>query len=219
MKSDFPYPLQVGTLEEFTHPAEAHAYHHPLPAGTVTYAANGYVALRCHSGMWTASDFPVPAADALARLQALPWHVFDKVDDQCEWRPLDDIKPLLLRYGSIHPWMKGRPAPSPVVMVAEKWRIRLSHLQLISRLPKAEILIGPAYHIAFRFSGGTGLVPWDEKISGMYGFSPFALPYSFAVLSPPKAQYDGVVIPRRKKPPIPLQWSGMKEWPPPTPID
>ncbi len=223
MASDFPHPIDLGTLEAFTHPHRDHPLHHPLPAVPVTYAGNGYIALRCHRGLWIATDFPVPAEPTLKRLQDLPWTLFDKTSDTARWQALHHARPALSKTG-----------PTGIVIVAERYLIRRTHLQLIARLPRAEILTHGGHEdtMAFRFSGGTGLIPRDLRIAGPPRTSPFTRPHDLRIFDLPREHYDGVTL--NGAPPLPpklrealtqqgrKQWNAQRQrtgWPPPDPTD
>lgn len=169
-KLPFPYPLQLGALEEFCHPHPGHMLAAPHVSGTgresVVFVGNTYIALRVSNGLWMDSDFAPPPAGFLDRLEKLPWGRHGQLKDT-EWRALQDVRPFLFRRAPISPWLHHRVAPSPVWSLAEQHLVRLCHLQLISRLPRCEVWCGEASRMEplfFRFSSGAGILAWDKTL-------------------------------------------------------
>jgi hypothetical protein len=169
-KTPFPYPLQLGALEEFCHPATCHLLSAPHVTGSgrdsAVLAGNGYLAIRVSRGLWMDSDFSPAPPGFFARLEKLPWGRHGDLPAG-DWRAMHDVRPSLFRKPPISPWLGARVAPSPVCCVAERHRIRLHHLQLISRLPRCEIWCGDATvmePLFFRFSSGAGIIAWDKSL-------------------------------------------------------
>lgn len=192
-RHDFPHPLTTDVPANFCHPTRpglTQPFHHD---GNV-YAGNGYIAIRCYQGLWLPNDFPSAAADTLARFQALPWEKFAGFTTAL--KSLHDLKPQLYRFREYPLWdtSNQKPAKAPIVLLAETWLIRLSHLQIISRLPRAELLGGIEGALAFRFAGGIGLIARDETIAGKPGSNPFDHERSFELLRPPRPHFDGVYL-------------------------
>jgi hypothetical protein len=164
MRNAFPYPLPATALEEFRHPEDWHGLRHIVRHGDEVLAGNGYVAIRCERGRWLDADFREAPGQFLERFGKLPWHAFPR---GCElWRPLADVASVLNERAAHGLWLRGRLAPSPV------WRVggvlvRLSMLQLVARLPRAEVnwTDHPESPLWFRFSGGHGLIARDARLT------------------------------------------------------
>ena len=210
--SFFPYPLQFGVLESFCHPLSWHPFARPAYHDGQALAGNGYILLRVHRGLWMPSDFQDPPNGFLTRFLSAPWKTADP--ESSDWRSLDEIKGPLFRFGEIGCWLNGKCAPSPVWHVGSVFMGRVSHLQLIARLPRCEVLPPngraiDAEPLHFRFSGGMGLLAHDTKLSAS----------SFRVFQPQYCPLDGEEIKRSKAknwnfgtppPPEPL----LDDWPP-----
>src|SRR5690606_5057900 len=112
-------------------------------------------------------DFPKPRPGFVGKFMELPWSRFAGLPD--EWRAMDDIRGNLYRYAPIYPWTKeGRCAPSPVWRVNASFLARLSHLQLIARLPRCEVHLGvmaPDAPLLFRCTAGMGMLMADPKLT------------------------------------------------------
>ncbi len=169
-KSPFPYPLRIGALDAFCHPACGHPLCAPHVSGagreSAVLAGNGYLAIRVSRGLWMDSDFDPPPPGFVRRMATLPWARVATLPPD-GWRPMADIRGHLFRQAAISPWLNSRVAPSPVWVVAETHRVRLHHLQLVSRLPRCEVWCGEAGRkepLFFRFSSGAGVIAWDETL-------------------------------------------------------
>lgn len=166
-RSPFPSPLQLGVLDWFVHPRPGHVFARPAWQESFVLVANGYLALRLHRGYWTETDFMPADGDFLARFEALPWSRFEGIPD--EWRAMDDIRGTLYRSAPVYPWTeKHRCAPSRVWRVNGSFLARLSHLQLIARLPRCEVHLGIMSQDApllFRFNGGIGMLAADPRLT------------------------------------------------------
>lgn len=209
-KTPFPNPLQLGVVDHFAHPREGHRYEFAGYHEGEAIVANGYMAFRFSRGMWHPSDFPRPRTGFLERFEALPWSRFAGIPD--EWRAMDDVRGNLYRYAPICPWTdNGRCAPSPVWRVNGSFLARLSHLQLIARLPRCEVHLGvmaPDAPLLVRCTGGIGMLMPDTKLT-LSSFSIFE----------PRRHDDGSRIGKRPamtgnlgKPPKPDP--GPPDWPP-----
>lgn len=166
-KAPFLFPIRAGDIALFTHPDPEHLLHstHFLD-GDLT-AGNGYIAIRAHRGLWAENDFPPASYDFRERLGNLPWHSIPPATSP-EWRSLDDIRGDIYARAIIHPWTnKHRPTPSPVWRIGTHHRIRLSHLQLLARLPRAQVYAGTALReepLYIRFNGGIALMPPNRRL-------------------------------------------------------
>lgn len=212
---NFPYPLPAYALTEFCHPRPTHDFHVPVRHEKNILAANGYLAIQASRGNWLDEDFPTAPSAFLTRFNVLPWDVHKAACDKHPWTHLHDIKGTLNERGQIGLWLKQRLAPSPV------WRVRdafvyLSFLQLIARLPRAEVFHGPQALDAplfFRFSGGVGMIPANPKLLTNRLSSR-------SILQPATDCFTGERIEKRTIQPQGFSHSGtMKNWPPPPPID
>jgi hypothetical protein len=163
----FPFPLQLGALDWFCHPRPGHVFERPAWWDGEAVAGNGYIALRAHRGHWMASDFPAAEGEFLERCEALGWDRFEGLTE--DWMNFDDVRGHLYRHAPIYPWTEaGKCAPSPVWRVGGAFLGRLSHLQLIARLPRCEVhvgRIGPDSPMLFRFSGGRGMLAADKRLT------------------------------------------------------
>lgn len=201
MKS-FPYPLPEHALAEFCHPAEDHPLHLPRRWDGCLVAANGYLAIKANRGAWIEEEHPVANGRFVMRMSKLPWARFPMGED---WRPVDSQRGTIFRHGRHGLWLKGRLAPSPVWMVNEL-RVRLGLLQLVALLPRVEVFTGRQDIIDplwFRFSGGTGCIARDPKLTM----------HSFELFGPERDLFTGERVKQRNapKPSFPMP-SGT--WPP-----
>lgn len=166
-KAPFPFPIQFYCLECFTHPSSVSELHTPLLIEGDAYAGNGFMAIRATRGLWHPSDFPSATPEAAARFKSLSWT--SQPPDSPEWRKLDEIRGDLYKYGAISLWtQKNTFTPAPTWRVAERHFIRLSFLQLLARLPNAEIFTGeclPTAPIYVRFNGGQVIIPQDRRLT------------------------------------------------------
>lgn len=166
MRNAFPFPLPVEALDEFRHPAEWHLFHRAARHGGEVLAGNGYVALRARKGNWLDTDFPAASAEFLGRFGRLPWDRFKGLPDA--WESLDRQRGRIFEGGRIFPWLKGAVAPSPVWEINGRVRVRLSHLQVVAMLPRAEVYVGVADRtdpLFIKFSGGLAMIAADRKLT------------------------------------------------------
>ena len=159
----FGHPLPADALRYFCHPSRP-GFTAPVrhPDGTV-HAASGYIALIARRGYWMDTDFQRASPDFLARIARLPWDRFDHAGQHGEWQDLDSIRGRLFRFGVADLWHGPRAhTADKLVVIAGAPAYPLAVLQLISRLPKAEVCVsgttvmGP---VLFRFAGGHGILP------------------------------------------------------------
>lgn len=160
MKNAFPYPLPLHALQEFCHPYEYHQLAKPVMIAGQVYACNGYIALRAYRGAWLDSDFQLADESQFARLNSLPWALFDHITTRPDWRLADEQRGIIFKRGRIGVWF-----PSGALNACPIWRVneipvRLSLLQLAAMLPRCEFYTGKQYDrpVAFRFSGGVGFI-------------------------------------------------------------
>jgi hypothetical protein len=211
-KTPFLFPLRAGDIACFCHPDPTHDLAQPHFIDGDLSAGNGYLAIKATRGLWLESDFTPAPYEAKERISNLPWHNVPEADHP-EWRKLDDIRGILYQYGSIHPWTdKHKPTPSPVWRVAQQHLIRLSHLQLIARLPAAQIYCGhlTATSPAFvRFNGGSLIIPLNRSLQA-YSRDIFAPSYD-VFTGERKTRY---VPPKTSYVPKPIPEPAIEDWPP-----
>jgi hypothetical protein len=166
-KAPFTFPLLAGDIALFCHPSAASPFHLPHFLDGDLTAGNHHIAIRARRGRWMECDFSPPPDGFKERLGNLPWHRFP--DDGPEWRPLDDIRGLLYAHAPINPWKADfTPSPSPVWRIGHHHRVRLSHLQLLARLPRCMVYAGPSMRpdpLFIRFNAGTAIMPPNGKLT------------------------------------------------------
>ena len=203
----FSYPLKFSTLKEFCHPQPGHVFERPAILDGEALAGNGYILLRAKRGHWLECDFYSPHSRFISRFVKAPWRDLDNKDD---WRPLDAIRPQLFHFGIVPAFIDWKRAPSPVWHVGGVFLARLSHLQLIARLPGCEVLPPKgraldAEPLHFRFHGGRGMIAHDPLLELS----------SYRVFAPQYCPLDKQEIRRFK----PLNWNFGTPPPPEPPID
>jgi len=167
-KRPFHFPIPAEALPYFCHPAlepfTAQVNHDGL-----AYAASGFVALRVRRFQGYAEDLPECPPFLLKRILSLPWDDFGRETARTEWRLMDDARGTIYRGGPLPLWLeeKGKTVLSrdTLVRTAGGPLVPLAMLQLIARLPRAEIRMVPDSNripgenpILFRFSGGEGII-------------------------------------------------------------
>lgn len=207
MKS-YPFPLPESALADFCSPLEGHALGKPFHHEGFIYAGNGYLAIRASKGRWIDDEFPDLEGEAKRRMMSLPWEQARMAAG--EWRELDTVRGDLFRSGTIDLWLGDRPAPSPVWRVG-KALVRLSHLQRMAMLPRAEVCpraTGPNLPLFFRFSGGLGIIPANKRLTihSRELFPPQYCPLRGHEIERPTQQFLGLP-------------STNRNWPPPEPTD
>lgn len=176
----YPYPLPLEALYAFCHPAEDHPLAIPYrhPDGHL-YAGNGWIAVRAYRGGWIDSEFPAMPAPVRERFASLPWHHFDLLADSPAWSLLDDHRATIFRSAGHSMLLQTRNgprvAPTPVLRLAHH-TLRLSFLQAIARLPRAQVYTGTLHgtHLLARFSGGYLILPPHPDLA----------PPAFSILQP-----------------------------------
>jgi hypothetical protein len=141
----------------------------------------------------------------LERIRKIPWSRFDSIKD-ASWRSLGDVRAQLFDRAPIAPWNGHRMAPTPIWLVDEI-PVRLSLLQLISRLPRCEVATGLTNScdpLFFRFSGGRGAIARDPKLCLA----------SFQIFAPQRDIFTGDRQERRQGSVMRLTQPGVN-WPPP----
>jgi len=213
-KNPFPYPLQLGALECFCHPADGHLFSATAFYAGQALATNGYIAIRADRGLWMESDF-VPAPDGfLTRFLGLPWGDVSAVP-AAEWRAMDEVRAHLFKFGPRELWKNNRAADSPVVRVGPQFLARLSHLQLLARLPRCEVVSpsGRATAMVFRFAGGQGILGASKK------FVEQETEAAFTIFKERYCPVDGTLLKRSPQPnfslrPPPPEEPPFPDWPP-----
>lgn len=163
MKDSFPYPVPRDAVEMFCHPADASGLSRAMRYDREILAANGYVAIRVERGGWLDREFPAASAEFLGRIGKLPWAAFPR---ECKkWQSLDMLAGKMGLRGGIGLWLNGRLAPTPIWLVGAV-KVRLSILQLVARLPRAEVnwTDSRTSPLWFRFSGGMGAIAADPAL-------------------------------------------------------
>lgn len=207
MKKGFPFPLPESALAEFCHPDERHTLARPMRAGREILAGNGYMAIRCRKGNWIDREFPEADRYFLERFDKLPWHRFAELTASDAWDALDTVRGPMSRHGALAVWNGTKTQACPIWRVRDHV-VRLSFLQLVARLPRAEVFTGPASRadgMFFRFSGGVGIVANDARLT--HG--------TFEIFQPSADVFDsGRLIERnRTARPVRLTQPGVN-WPP-----
>lgn len=159
----FPYPLDVESLRCCCHPRNE-VFRRPVRDAAGVWAANGYVAVRVTRGILTFDDtIPEPYPEFTVAMQRLPWDLLTGDGAAgAVWRKLDDHRGTIYRGGPdrILPlWENGRMTEDCPVMTAASCLVPLAMLQLLARLPRAEMRMQTGDFLAVRFSGGEALVP------------------------------------------------------------
>lgn len=212
MTTPFPYPLPLDALRAFTHRRPDHPLHNVWRYGDGLAACNGWAAIRCNRGMWLDKDHPEATGETLRRLDALPWKHHSTLPATLGWIPLDDHRGRIMsRPLSLWQDKESKLSPSPIWLIAASARVRLSLLQLVARLPRAEIHPpgSPSSPMAFRFSGGTGfLAPMPEAL------------FSYHLCLPRRDPLSGEESPSHIRKTT-FQGGPMFKgtWPPPEPLD
>jgi hypothetical protein len=212
-RTPFGHPLTEWDVRQFTHPDPSDSLHrvHINAAGQIL-AANGTVALRVENGRWLPADFtPAPPA-VLDRLAKLPWEKFPVDAPPEQWRAMDEAIPALFRFqfDPVFERKAGTPPrwkffPSVPVRVADGPDVALGILQLISRLPRAELHVEGLRRespVFFRFTGGAGVIAY-RRTGDMFRFSIFK----------PQRDHNHRIIERRSAPKPRFPHSG-PQWPP-----
>ena len=160
-KRAFGHPVPAEALPWFCHPEPGHIYHAPVfGADGNLYCSNGYIAVRFFN---FTESFGTGGAAMLERLQGLGEWYRSPHEDATAWRKLDDCTLDLFRDGVLPMWDassgKARYCVAPAVAVNARV-VPAASLQLVSRLPRAEVFTAPERHlpVPFRFNGGEGLM-------------------------------------------------------------
>lgn len=208
MRKGFPFPLPESALAEFCHPLEASGLSIPMRMGDEIVAANGYMAIRCRRGAWIDAEFPEAWTDFRARVEKLRWKRLAHVMENSEaWDALDRLRGTLGRHGHLGIWNGGRIQACPIWRVRDAV-VRLSMLQLVARLPRAEVFTGPQDlpddGMLFRFSGGCGIVARDARLT--HG--------TFEIFQPGRDVLDSSRVMERRRGPAPRLVQPGVNWPP-----
>lgn len=163
-KRPFGYPISGATLHCFCYPCPRHVYHRPvlLPSNAAA-ASNGWLAIKADKFLLPS---PQPASPAFLERwdDGPPWQR-DAFLDSHDWRALDDIAGTLFRFGPRPVWeqtvRRFHLRRHPCIRIGAATILPLALVQLIARLPRAEIRADTptiANPVAFRFNGGRGVV-------------------------------------------------------------
>lgn len=159
-KRPFHHPVPAAALDYFVHPRPGH--HYAAPAwgrDSKLYCSNGYIAIRFFGFPSSFGRAPMTMVDRLLRL---PWRSRSEFEKPSDWRSIDDCTGDLFAPGVLPMWKseRGGFCVDPCVRLNHAALLPLASLQLISRLPKAEIytVIARGQPIPFRFRGGEGLL-------------------------------------------------------------
>lgn len=194
-KRPFTFPLPEAALPYFCHPTVA-PFTSPvrLPSGPMA-AASGWVALTVRRFHGFPEEYPEASTAFVERFGSLPWHRFETLATREEWRLFDTVSGTLWRDPPLPLWHPApatprrpsqalplitdhrSPGTSPRISSDKLVRIHggplvpLALLQLISRLPRAEIFLDPhltpTSPLFFRFSGdGLGIIPHHRHLTG-----------------------------------------------------
>jgi hypothetical protein len=161
----FRPPIPEASLFYFCSPAAGSEFGAPVHHGELVYAANGYVALRVRRFYGFPADYAPASENYLARWNKLNWQFLEPVDPKFAWRPMDPARGTLYRRGEVLPlWLERRGQPpafnlETLVRTAEGPLIPLALLQLLARLPRAEVCMHTGKTLYVRFNGGEAIVP------------------------------------------------------------
>lgn len=180
-KRPFGSPLTEAALPYFCHPT-LEPFRHPVrhPADGHIYAASGFVAVRFRTGRWFPQEFPDASPEWLARVSTLPWQQLQPDPAALgtpDWRDMDRSRAAIYRDGPLPLWLPDlRLNRAPLVHTAGGPLIPLALLQLLARLPRAEVRMtaGASSPLFIRFNGGEAIVPPLFK-AGIYPPSKFSL--------------------------------------------
>lgn len=208
MRNAHPYPLPAHAIDDYRHPADWHGLHHARRHGGEILAGNGYIAIRARKGAWLDEEFQPATAEFLSRFGKLPWACFEALAD-C-WRPLDSQRGRIFERGQLGLWIESRQgirlSPTPVWLV-NRGRFRLSLIQRVAMLPRAEVFTGhadPSAPLFFRFSGGIGMIAHDRRLDS----------HSAELFPPARDLWSGEILPTPRRPKPSFVMPG-KPWPPP----
>ena len=173
---NFTHPLTPEALAAFCSPATDSCFADPWGVDGATYAANGYCVL-CYE-----RDFAYTGNhEAQSRIEALPWAFHHSATLRATaWGELDRVRGGLWRDGLLEPFGTS-PDGKRFAKIARRVLVGESYvcvpvpiLQLISRLPRAEVYTGPlgAEWLLFRFNGGIGLAKGLKRTAGYHIFQP-----------------------------------------------
>jgi hypothetical protein len=166
-KASFRFPITSLVFDHFVHPDPESGLSSPHAIDGTLYAGNGHIAIRATRGQWLPSDFPPATETFKERLTSLPWSVLPPADHD-GWRALDNYRSKIYSIAPISLFREDcRRQPSPVWLIAGHHLIRLSHLQLLARLPSAEVNIAETFRhhpLFIRFNGGEAMVPKDKTL-------------------------------------------------------
>lgn len=166
----FRFPLPAEALPYFCHPTRQ-GFTEPVrhPDGRV-YAASGFVCFRVSRFQGMPSDYPEASPEFIKKVDALPWAKFLPDPNQpraAEWRKMDDSRATIYSGGALPLWIEERKKPpiynrDTLVVTAGGPLVPLAMLQLLARLPKAEVRMTYGYDVPLlvRCSGdGEVIIP------------------------------------------------------------
>jgi hypothetical protein len=193
VRTPLGWPVSSDLLAPFCHPQSGHAFSLPFTINGTTYAANGWLALKLDKPE-PKSFRPHPNPRAETRLAGIlpedwrPRGAPIDMDHERGWRRLDEKGGAIWKLGPIPFWVKREgkwnAAPDPRVIVGCR-SIPLALIQLIARLPRAEIWtcnpldcrMRGSRAVPFRFNGGCGVIAnWKDGHAGERGWHLFGYP-------------------------------------------
>lgn len=163
----YHYPVTVEQVSEWCSPDERSVFAAPFRWGDDWGVANGWMALRVRSFLDCDRECP----EAVERIGRLPWDVLVNAmvpPGGEKWGNLDERRGGLWRGGEVRVWQramvhgKSRWVPwtlKRVTVGPYRRQVTQGMLQLVSKLPRAEVWLGdgPDGWLMFRFNGGYGL--------------------------------------------------------------
>lgn len=165
----FHFPLTADQVQAFAYPGGGDCFSAPFiwPAADGWGCASGWAALRVR----TFIDCARADQAAVERIERLPWEFFERETKEKDWGKLDDRRGGLWRHGEKRIWQQmagGRWVPRKldrVNMGIQGVQVTVGLLQLVSKLPRAEVFTGLAdpRWLFFRFNGGEGVVKAFEN--------------------------------------------------------
>lgn len=162
-KKPFGHPLPLTALDHFCHPTIPEFLTPYTLENGETQAASGYIAIRTTVPLPTC---PSPPPAFSERFNKLPWHRFTTLSNghfEKDWADLEHAALLLFKFGPKPLWhgtTKIHPTTATPVRVGDAAIAFLPYLQLLFRLPRAQIMTSNHLQdpILCRFNGGQAII-------------------------------------------------------------